>query len=295
MQNAFINLDTKIQAAVISAGTSILILIIGWIIKHIHERISLNYKLKKEYVFEQKRKIKEEISKSKTPLLKATEDISHRLWNFNSRIDQKWHNVKEANWNQPDRYYIRSFAYRLLVFWYWILKSEESIYFFDSTLSEKTDDVYLKFVKTLKHSLCDRLLLEKLSYPIDATDSHFYKDKLSEYTSFIEVDGKVITFHEFEGKMRKDYNQIKKILFFISEVKNSLTDKKYTLIKGLHLILIQFLNLYGHDYQKTDKKKLKEICLSYKDLINDKCFQEFLYRNKIKREMKQIFKYKIRN
>ena len=87
----FNNADIKLQVVIISSLTSIAIFLLGWLIKVIYERNSLNYKLKKEYQFEQKKKLKEEIAKNKMHLLNSAEELNHRLWNFSQHVDENWH------------------------------------------------------------------------------------------------------------------------------------------------------------------------------------------------------------
>ena len=55
-------LEVEMQAAIVSAITSLIIFGLGWLIRILYESYSLNYKLKKEYLFEQKKLIKEEIA-----------------------------------------------------------------------------------------------------------------------------------------------------------------------------------------------------------------------------------------
>lgn len=106
----FNNADIKLQVVIISSLTSIAIFLLGWLIKVIYERNSLNYKLKKEYQFEQKKKLKEEIAKNKMHLLNSAEELNHRLWNFSQHVDENWHKVSKQDWFETEQYYINSFV-----------------------------------------------------------------------------------------------------------------------------------------------------------------------------------------
>ncbi|OHD10825.1 MAG: hypothetical protein A2Y41_13415 [Spirochaetes bacterium GWB1_36_13] len=160
----FLELPPQTQAAIISSLTTVFLFIIGGVVKYFYTKISLKYKMNKEYTFNQKKNIKELLAKSKTPLIKAAEELNYRLWNLNRFIDKKWHNIPEVKWTEGSKHYLKSFVYRFLLFFYWIIKAEDSIYSFDFTLSDKEDALYLKYIKTLKNFFCESSLFEELNY-----------------------------------------------------------------------------------------------------------------------------------
>ena len=99
----------------------------------------MNFKLNKEFTFEQKKSIKQEIAKTKTPILNAGEELNYRLWNFIHNIGENWHSIPQDKWLEPKHYYLRTFVYRLLVFIYWSLEIEKSLTHFDSTVADEKD------------------------------------------------------------------------------------------------------------------------------------------------------------
>lgn len=162
--NWFKGLRSEIQSILISSVTSLFIFIIGGLVKGLYDRYSLNYKIKREYYYEQRKKIKQILAETKTPLIKSAEDLNFRLLNLNKNINEKWHNIEECEWTHDNKYYLRSFTYRLLSFIYWVLRAEDSIYSFDLKQADKEDALYLKYIKTLKHFFCERELLDDLNY-----------------------------------------------------------------------------------------------------------------------------------
>jgi hypothetical protein len=85
------SLDPKVQGAIIGGFFSLVIFFLGWVFKIVYDRYSLSFKLKREFQFEQKKSIKQEIAKTKTPLLNVSEELNYRLWNFIPNIDENWH------------------------------------------------------------------------------------------------------------------------------------------------------------------------------------------------------------
>jgi len=116
--------------------------------------------------------------------------------------------------------------------------------------------------------------------------NHFYKDDLKKYSDYLKnKDESVISFLEFNQKFMSNYNNIKDIILYITNIENNLESKNYNVIKVFHLFLMLFLNKYGLDYHKTDNKKFNN--LKYKIKIK-KGLANFLIKNKVEKESKKI-------
>src|SRR5690554_4545564 len=192
------NLDIKLQVVIISSGTSVLIFLIGWFFKFIYERYSLSYRLSKEFEFEQKKKLKEEIAKNKTHLLNSIEALNHRMWNFSQNVNENWHKKTEEDWfKDEEQYYINSFLYRFLCFIHWTIRTESDTVSVDTTIASKADITYLKWIKTFKDIFTDTDLLKELNYDRARNTNHFYKNDLIGYTKLLIENNRVIDFDEF--------------------------------------------------------------------------------------------------
>jgi hypothetical protein len=281
--------QAAIIAAIISAVVSIITVFLKGGIDWIREDRHLRYKLKKEYTFKQKMQIKESLAKSKTPLIKAAEDLNYRLNDFIDHIDEGWHsNTNEEIQTKNYGYYLKSFVYRLLSFFYWIEKAENDIYNFDFSVADKSDQVYLKYVKTMENFFCEKHLIKEL-IDNDPNNSkhHFYKNVINIYVSYMQKDGKLLSFDQFSSK--EEYDPILSVFHYIREIRNDKNDPKYNIIMSFHLFLMLFLNKYGLDYQYTDRNKYHDIVTSYKDKIVIKNeLEEFFEQNKILDEVKWI-------
>lgn len=129
------NTNPVVLAATISAATSIVVLSLTGLIRLLYDRYSLTYKLRKEFAFDQKRNLKQEIAKTKMALLNAAEDFNFRLWNLSNNIAEGWHNQPSKNWSDRGNYYFQSFVYRMLVLLNLIFETERSILTYDSTIT----------------------------------------------------------------------------------------------------------------------------------------------------------------
>ena len=276
-------LDFKVQAALISSATTIILFFVGWLFRGIYERISLHYRLNKEFQFEQKKKLKEEIAKNKIHLLNAVEEISHRLWNFTQNVGENWH--------KNDDYYLRSFVYRFLNFLHWTIKTERDTITIDTTVANSSDITFLKYVKTFKDIFTDVDLYENMEYNREDDTNHFYKNNLIGYCKWIVSDDRVIDFDEFITKLGTGREPIQRVFKYFTQIENDITDKSLNTLKCFHLLAINFLNEYGHDYQKTPDEKLNRIKALYKNqIIIKEQFQKFLKKSKLEKEMKSMLK-----
>lgn len=139
-----IDLDSK----AITAITSAIMTLIMFFLKSLWDKHFHDFKLKTDHQYEQRKKIKEAISKYKVRLLDSGESLNHRLWNFSDNIGNGWHH-KKRNTPLNEHYYLISFSYRFLSFFAWCRKIENEMLFLDSTISESDD---LEFIKYLKYT-----------------------------------------------------------------------------------------------------------------------------------------------
>ena len=284
-------LDIKIQAAIISAFTSVTVIVIGWVFKFFYDRYSLTHKLKKEYLFEQKKKIKEEISKTKIPLLNAAEEFNYRMWNFNKNISECYHQIEENKWFKTEQYYLNSFVYRFLTFMHYCIKTDEETLSIDSTVADNDDILFLKYVKTFRNIFCDIRILEELGYTIKDESNHFFRNNLKGLSSWVQTDGNLKEFDDFKIKLKYNYSDLRKVIEYFSNIENDDKDKSLNVLRCAHLIIIQFLNSFGHSYQQTSKSKFNLLLSSYCDQIHiKKGFKNFINESKLDSEMKHIIK-----
>lgn len=293
MLDWFISLGSHFQSLIISTSTSLFICIFPLLFTFFKEKYILRYKLRKEYLFKQRIGIKESLAESRTPLIKASEELNYRLWNLSNNINKKWHSRTEAEIKTIGKcYYLKSSVYRLLAFLYWIEKAEDDIYNFDFSVAEKEEKTYLKYIKVLKHFFCESDLLKDLGYDCSIDDAHFFKDNIKTYISYIQEDNSIISYRDFELKMVKDYSQIESVVNYISRIESSDNNFQYNIFKSFHLFLILFLNRYGLDYHYTNKNKFKSLISDkYSNISIKPALLRYFKRNKVTKEASWMIKY----
>lgn len=243
---------SAVTVALISAGTTISLFIVKGICTPLWNKYYLVYKIKVEHNYEQKKKIKDAISKYKMPLLDSAETLNHRLWNFSENCTKGWHNLRDTDLLN-DKYYLQSFCYRFLAFYAWCIKFERELIYLDITLSDKNDLFFVKYIKTMQNIFCDASMLNGTGYNNEHATDHFFKDDLISMAENMYCERGVITFSEFKIKNDVDYEKVR---HYISGILNDKSCNKWQLVNCFHYILMAFLSRYGYDYQKTGLLKL---------------------------------------
>ena len=246
-------MDVKIQAAFIAAGVSVVTTLITVFIKPKLEKKSHIDKLNEEHNHEQRKLIKETISKNKVSLLDSAESLNHRLWNFTANDHRGWHCHESEN--DPNlKYYLPSFCYRFAALFAWARKIEKDMVYLDSTLCDKSDLEFIKYLKILPQFFWDASLFKNYPYDNSEDKDHFYRDDFNAMLdSMITKDG-IISFTDFKRKKDTDFRKIYK---YISSISTDKTCLKWKAIQGFHFILMAFLSEYGYAFQTTSKEKLK--------------------------------------
>ena len=111
------------------------------------------------------------------------------------------------------------------------------------------------------------------------------------YSKCVVLNHALIDFDEFETKLHYNYEPLEKVIEYFTQIEGIDEDKNLNILRCYHLMAIQFLNDYGHDYQKTDDEKIKRITELYKGkikIVNG--FEEFVKKSKLENEMKNLIK-----
>ncbi|MBO2659712.1 hypothetical protein [Shewanella algae] len=247
--------DPKIIAAVVSGSVTLSVLILKGLTKPFWEKHFHHFKIRTEHRYEQKKKIKEAISKYKVPLIDAAESLNHRLWNFSGNCSKDWLTFKPKE-KIKDKYYLQSFCYRYLVFFAWCRKIEKELVYLDSTLSDKDDLYFVKYLKTMQNIFCDVSLFDGRNYDSEHAVDHFFKDQLLSMADSLITESGVVSFSEFQTWNISKY---KKVSDYFSTISKNQDCNKWFALHGFHFVLMAFLSKYGYDYQKTSKCKLEQL------------------------------------
>ncbi len=217
------------------------------------------FKLGAEHKYEQRKKIKEVISKYKIRLLDSAESLNHRMWNFNENYKKMWHTHKMEG-NEEEKYYLYSFVYRILVFFSWCNNTEKEMIYLDSTVAGERDLEFVKFLKVLPQVMCDTILFDGLEYNNSHSTDHFFKNDFITIVEQMMNEEKIISFEEFNEKINAGENSFIKVVNFISEISPDEEDRlRWYRLQIMHYSILIFLNNFGYDFQYTNISRITEL------------------------------------
>jgi|SRR6185436_16214136 len=278
-------------AAIVAAITSLVTLLLTLLTKNFVEKRLLLFKLNTEHKFEQRKNIKAVLAANKSHLLKACENLNHRLFNFSNPDTFRWLEIKGDY--QEYHYYFHSFTYRILAVYAWMHKIENELIHLDTTIATKDDLEFIKFIRFYGRIFSDTDFFEGYTYDYDSQKDHIYKNNLDELYQFVMKEKEVISFNDFVKKLPELTNSpllhFYRLLDGVNLTENRLRWQWFQILKMLNLA---FLNSYGYDYQQTsDTKMVLAINTPQRSKLNDN-FIFLLSEHKLntQKEIKRLIK-----
>ena len=251
--------DPKVQSALIAAAVTILTLILRAITKPIWERNFHKFKLESDYKYDQRKKVREAISKYKVPLLNAAESLNHRLWNFSKNAPKAWHTQRDGE-NISEQYYLLSFCYRFLLFFSLCRKIDLELVYLDSTVSTKKDLDFLKYLKLFPQIFSDTEIFKGINYNPSVATDHFFSDEFRELVSKMSSNDNLLNYSEFRKKVEE--KEFAHLVAYFSGISVDHSCLRWQALNNFHFILMAFLNDYGYDFQQTSKEKMSNLAKS---------------------------------
>jgi hypothetical protein len=254
--------DTAVKVALIAAlaslTTSALTLLhslFGAPLKYWLEKKALRHRLATEYEYQQRKNLRDLITKYRGRLVEAGEALNHRIWNFYRNEPHHW---LDASGRYADSgYYFRSWAYRLLNVLAVARLFEKQAMFIDSRIAEKTDLDFIKYVKALGWAACDVSLFDGLNYPADRQTDHLFKDIVRLICDTCCADGNFLdqdAVHQvLQGKSQdRRYQSVHR---FLDGLKRARWDR----IVVIDLFVMAFLNTFGYETQHSTAKDFDKV------------------------------------
>ena len=248
------SLEDKLISAVIGLGAGLA----GAYLKQPLVNYALSSKLKSEYEYEQKKRLRQLIGTYYGRFVESAEKLNHRLLNLQENQDNFWLQVN-GQFHRAD-YYFSTTIYRFLSLLYLINKFEVEALYIDGRIAEKRDLEFVKFAKILEYVLADTTLFDGLAYDNNTAHDHFFRGHLVVASETMEEDGTFVKMGLFLDKLKKrKYPQLLPILAYFDGLAKNEPRFRWDRLVAFHLLLICFLNSFGYDMQKTDEAELARI------------------------------------
>ncbi|PAM93426.1 hypothetical protein B4N84_17940 [Flavobacterium sp. IR1] len=249
--------NEKIIPAVIAAFTTIVVFFLTLLTKNFIDTRILSSKLETEHKFDQRKKIKEVLAKHKVHLLSAAEILNHRMWNFSKNHSKGWIDVQGDF--LTEKYYLHSFAYRILCLFTWINQVQKDMIYLDTTIAQKEDLEFIKFLKIFPQIFCDLTFIEGQNADGNYAVDHFFRNNFDELSRCLQGTNGLKSYDVFIEDLSPSDKNLIQLLKFLDGICPLENRKRWDRLHCLNITLIIFLNNYGYDFQKTKTDKIKKI------------------------------------
>jgi hypothetical protein len=280
ISNKMSNLDPGIMAAIVAAITSVVTVVLGFLLR---DRYFLTFKLEQEHKYEQRKALKQILSKNKIQLLNCCESLNFRLWNFSTHYKDKWHDVSGC-YDRPKDYYFRSFVYRFVAVFAWVKKIEKEMVYLDTTIATAKDMEFVKFLRLFPQTMCDLILFKEFEYDPNCQKDHFFADYFGQMSeSFINGDS-VCSVSEYEEHFQELGEGLNHVCRFIDGMSPDEDRLRWDRLQILHIVWMAFINTFGYDFQRTEEDKFKEIISKPRRTKLVANFVEMLEKNQLSKQ-----------
>lgn len=243
----------------IAIVTTIITLVFTSLIKKIFDKNFLVFKLDTEHKYEERKKVKDTLSKNKVHLLNACEQLNHRLLNLNENHNKKWHHV-DGDYQSTGYYFISS-IYRIAHVYAQIEIIEKNLIQLDTTIAPKEDLNFVKYLRVYRQVLSDLFLMKGIDGYDDSRETdHLMRGSVDSLArALIKDDGTICDADEFVEKKESYLPKLISICTFFDSISPEEERYRWDRLQTLHYLTLSFLNAYGYDFQVTDNKKFRKI------------------------------------
>jgi hypothetical protein len=266
----FLELDPTLAAAIMAAAVSVLTSIVAVLFtplgSYLVAKRQLRDRLKTEYDYEQRKKLRDLIGRYHGRVLQAAEEMHYRMRSLYIYEAKGWLQVgkdyRKVSSN-PDKYYFHTMVYRFLALCVVIRRFETEAIYVDARIAEKTDFAFIKYLRAITWIITAARLFDRLPYDEQTATDHFFRDDLRRVCDSClvqEEDGEdhFISLDELRGRMGEDEVLVSTLDFF-NGLRADESRYRWDRVVALHLILIAFINDFGYQFQRSTRKQMDEV------------------------------------
>lgn len=277
----------EVLSAIIGAFTAI---ITALIITPIINRQFLKYKLEQEYKYEQRKKIKNVLSKNKTDILFNGSELAHRLRSIlkveKSTGDDRiyWKMLNEGEFY--NEYYLSSSIYRFILFFGGIKKLIKDLIFLDTTIASPRDLEFFKYAQVFPQIFCGSHLFLEAETTISEKNKNFDRFLRNEFDNFsncVFLGENIMTYDEFLLKFKKnEFTQLELLKNFFGDINPNNSDRlNWDILQVFWFTLASFLNSYGYDFQEMTEERIRKVIQKGRKQRLQNGFEKLLKDNKL--------------
>lgn len=131
--------------------------------------------------------------------------------------------------------------------------------FLDTTIADKEDLEFVKYLNIFPRMFCDLTFLEGLNADGNKTDDHFFRNEFDLLPDSLISNADVKSFSEYMDEIQTIGPKINRLFQFFDSISPIEDRKRWDRLHFFHLTVLLFLNNYGYDFQVTNDKKLNKV------------------------------------
>ncbi|MGB3180758.1 MAG: hypothetical protein WBB45_05175 [Cyclobacteriaceae bacterium] len=251
-------MNEQLLTVMIAVITSISTLLISFLFKPLIEKRTHLSKVEIDHEYEQRKKIKEVLSKYKMHLINSADSLRGRLNNLSYCFVTNQHKV-DGDFHNEDKSYFQSTIYRVLRFYAWMMIVEKKLIYLETTIASTDDLNFIKYIKAMKRTLQRDALVKGIQERKDVSRDMIFRDNLDEMCQWLIKEEDVISFSEFKINSSQNQAKIEQVCKFIDGISPVEDRRRWDRLYCLHLVTISFLNSYGYDYQVEPEKDIRDL------------------------------------
>jgi hypothetical protein len=253
--------DPRIAAAWIAAGVSLLVALLSAPLRLWVEKRLLRQKVRTEYEYAQRTKLRGEIGDYHGRLHDAGFHLRRRLVNLEANWRKGWMR-REGNYSEPttERYYFPTFVHRFMVFMSLANKFGRAAIHVDNRIAEPSDKYFVGYLNAMEWALTDVVLFESESYNFENDTAHFYTDHFRRMcATVLDSNGHTLDLPAFE-KLLAGEHQLQRVLAFFDGIEPGLApdpdrrDLRWDRLMVFRLLLMGFITTIGYDYERDTRE-----------------------------------------
>lgn len=282
-----------LHPAFIAFATTVLTLIGKEPISHYFGKTFLIFKLATEHNYEERRKVKNTLSKHKIHILNACELLNHRLINLTKYNTEKAHFMDGKFLPNEERdYYFSSLIYRFAHVYSRIELCERELVLLDSTIASKEDLEFVKYLRVFREVLSDTTLTRNLQENPGQKRDHIYRGRVDQISrSLIESNEEICNETKFTKLFDQYLPELMPLCNFLDSISPEEERCRWDRLQSFHYLIILLLNSYGYDSQTTSKSKFTRLLTEHRESRVLDSFVFILDRAKL-HEQKEVKKFK---
>lgn len=242
--------DTNLLwAAIVSA-------IVSAVVTYMLKRREIRFNLSAEYEYEQRKKLRNLIGNYHGRILQAANRLNQRFWNLYTYVGKGWLNVNGDYSNAG--YYFNTTAHRFLHVCTLARRFEAEAIYIDARIAEENDFAFLNYLSAFMWCVATASLFKGLEYDIENPRDQIFADVLRAGCDSFWINDQFISLEMFEERLKND-RSLDGILAMFDGIQPQEARFRWDKMVAFHLLLLAFINRFGHQSQYSTKEKFLEV------------------------------------